>query len=59
MSAPRYSLEFKQEAIKQVTERGHSVAEVGARLCGGHASQCPYPYRARNAHIVPFDRHIV
>jgi transposase len=32
MSAPRYSLEFKQEAIKQVTERGHSVAEVGARL---------------------------
>jgi len=32
MSAPRYSPEFKQEAIKQVTERGHSVAEVGTRL---------------------------
>ena len=32
MSAPRYLPEFKEEAIKQMTERGHSVAEVGARL---------------------------
>ena len=32
MSIPRYSPEFKEEAIKQVTERGHSVADVGARL---------------------------
>ena len=32
MGAPRDSPEFKEEAIKQVTERGHSVAEVGAIL---------------------------
>ncbi len=38
MSTPRYSPEFKEEAIKQVTERGHSVADVGARLgVSGHS----------------------
>lgn len=28
MSSKRYTEEFKVEAIKQVTERGHPVAEV-------------------------------
>jgi len=32
MSNKRYPDEFKIEAVKQVTERGHAVAEVGARL---------------------------
>jgi transposase len=32
MSAQRFSPEFKEEAVKQVTERGYSVAEVAARL---------------------------
>jgi len=32
MSAPRYSPEFKQEAIKQVTERGHSRSVSAAVL---------------------------
>lgn len=32
MSKKCYTEEFKVEAIKQVTERGHSVAEVAARL---------------------------
>ncbi len=32
MSSKRYPEEFKIEAVKQVTEKGHSVAEVGARL---------------------------
>ena len=32
MSAKRYTEEFKVEAVKQVTERGHPVAEVAARL---------------------------
>ena len=32
MSAQRFTPEFKEEAVKQVTERGHSVAEVAARL---------------------------
>jgi transposase len=32
MSGKRYTDEFKIEAVKQVTERGHSVAEVVDRL---------------------------
>lgn len=31
MSSKRYTDEFRQEAVKQVTERGHKVADV-ARL---------------------------
>jgi transposase len=32
MSSKRYSEEFKIEAVKQVTERGHPVAEVASRI---------------------------
>ncbi len=32
MNSKRYTEEFKIEAVKQVTERGYSVAEVAARL---------------------------
>jgi len=32
MSNKRYTDEFKIEAVKQVTERGHSQREVAARL---------------------------
>jgi len=32
MSNQRYTLEFKEEAVRQVLERGHSVAEVSDRL---------------------------
>ena len=32
MSSKRYPEEFKVEAVTQVTERGHNVAEVAARL---------------------------
>lgn len=32
MSHKRYPEEFKIEAVKQVTARGHSVAEVAKRL---------------------------
>lgn len=32
MSKQRYTPEFKDEAVRQVTERGHSVAEVSERL---------------------------
>ena len=32
MSTKRYPEEFKTEAIKQVTERGHTVADVASRL---------------------------
>ena len=32
MSSKRYTEEFKVEAVRQVTDRGHSVADVAARL---------------------------
>jgi transposase len=32
MSSKRYPEEFKLEAVRQVTDRGHSVAEVARRL---------------------------
>ena len=32
MSKQRYPEEFKIEAVKQITERGHKVADVSARL---------------------------
>ncbi len=32
MGHQRYTPEFKDEAVRQVTEKGHSVQEVAARL---------------------------
>ena len=32
MSSQRYSPEFKDEAVRQIVERGYSVAEVAQRL---------------------------
>ena len=32
MTSKRYTEEFKIEAVKQITERGYSVAEVAERL---------------------------
>ncbi len=32
MSSKRYPEEFRIEAVKQVTERGHPVAEVASRI---------------------------
>ena len=43
MSAPRYLPEFKQEAIKQVTERGHKrVCQIAcntSQIRGGNSVQ--------------------
>jgi transposase len=32
MSSQRFTPEFKEEAVRQVVDRGHSVAEVAARI---------------------------
>lgn len=32
MSTKRFTPEFKQEAFRQIVDRGHSVSEVSARL---------------------------
>lgn len=38
MSNSRYTEEFKIEAVKQVADRGHSVADVATRLgVSGHS----------------------
>lgn len=38
MSQIRYTEEFKVEAVRQVTDQGHPVAEVAARLgVSGHS----------------------
>ncbi len=32
MSNPRYSAEFKEEAVRQVLDRGYSVKDVSERI---------------------------
>lgn len=32
MGTPRFTLEFKEEAVSQIIERGYSVADVSVRL---------------------------
>lgn len=42
MSTRRFTPEFKDEAVRQITERGYSVAEVSARL--GVSAQSLYKW---------------
>ncbi|HCI6733172.1 TPA: transposase [Klebsiella variicola subsp. variicola] len=32
MGTPRFTHEFKEEAVRQITERGYSIADVSERL---------------------------
>ena len=41
----RYTQEFKIEAVKQVTDRGYSIAEVSERL--GICSKTLYHWRSQ------------
>ena len=43
MSGRRYTDEFKVEAVRQVTERGHSVADVASEL--GITMHSPYAWK--------------
>ena len=43
--------EFKQEAIKQITERGHSVADVASRL--GITTHSLYAWLKKYGHGPP------
>ena len=47
MSTKRYTEEFKVEAVRQVTERGHSVPEVAKRL--GVTTKSLYEWKRRLA----------
>ena len=48
MKGIRYTDEFKSEAIKQITERGHDVADVAQRL--GVSTKSLYKWRREIAH---------
>ena len=50
MSQQRFPEEFKTEAVKQITERGHKVSEVAARL--GVSQRSLYQWiKARRTHL--------
>ena len=49
---PPYPEEFKIEAVKQITERGHKVAEVSARIGVSQHSL----YKWIKAYSVPVDQ---
>ena len=51
MSSKRYAEEFKIEAVKQITERRHPVAEVSARL--GVSQHSLYEWVKRYSHPEP------
>jgi transposase len=50
MSKQRFPEEFKTEAVKQITELGHKVSEVAARL--GVSQRSLYQWiKARRTHL--------
>lgn len=53
MSTKRFTEEFKIEAVKQITERGHAVAEVASRL--GVSTHSLYQWAKRYS-IPPAER---
>ena len=49
MGTPRFTPEFKEEAVRQITERGYSVAEVSDRL--GVSAHSLYNRARRHSHL--------
>ena len=47
MGHPRFTEDFKTDAVKQITERGHSVADVSQRL--GVSTHSLYAWTKRYA----------
>lgn len=47
MGQPRFTEDFKTDAIKQITERGHSTADVSQRL--GISTHSLYAWIKRHA----------
>lgn len=56
MSDKRYTEEFKSEAIKQITERGHSVADVASRL--GVTTHSLYAWLKKYGHGSQYSSHL-
>jgi transposase len=53
MKGTRYTAEFKAEAIKQITERGHGVVEVANRLGVSDKSLYVWLKQARQQALAP------
>lgn len=51
MGTPRFTPEFKEEAVRQITERGYSVAEVSDRL--GVSAHGLYKWLRATANSMP------
>ncbi len=51
MSSQRYTPEFKNEAVRQIVERGYSVTEVSERL--GVSAHSLYKKRRRGLVVSP------
>ena len=51
MKGKRYTDEFKQEAVKQVSERGYSVADVAQRL--GTTTHSLYAWKNKYGEVSP------
>ncbi len=51
MKGKRYTEEFKKEAVKQVTERGYSVADVAQRL--GTTTHSLYAWMKKYGEPIP------
>ena len=47
MGHPRFTEDFKADAVKQITERGHSVSDVSQRL--GVSTHSLYAWTKRHA----------
>jgi transposase-like protein len=48
MGCKRFSPEFKEEAVRQVTEHGYSVKDVTERICNLSLLHCQKLYLAAN-----------
>ncbi len=57
MSSQRYTDEFKTEAVKQITESGHTVPEVAKRL--GVTTNSLYKWFKRELKRVTEERDIL
>lgn len=53
MTSKRYTEEFKKEAVKQVTERGYSVADVAKRL--GTTNHSLYAWLKKYGQPTPYE----
>ncbi len=53
MKGTRYTAEFKAEAVKQVIERGHRIADVAKRLGVSDKSLYGWVRQARRSGVKP------